>query len=216
MIYDGISPFWKLSGQKVLRIMNDVQNTPDSELWHCTFSGYQATTHCNHAYRAFDRDIELLFDKLLGGLRGVLPDLRFLANHFDEPRVLIPPALGDQFSLTDMSKRHVWDTLTKFCSGGNSSSARIRQKVETFGLPFVTDPMSAMDLCRYPEYYNMHGLLLSPTSFRPIEGRVPVLSTGTPSTMGDILYPSPAYVESEFQYAGAHDVNWNKKRNNLY
>ncbi|OAA60321.1 Lipopolysaccharide-modifying protein [Niveomyces insectorum RCEF 264] len=34
--------------------------------------------------------------------------------------------------------------------------------------------------------------------------------------MGDILYPSPAYMESEFQYDRALDVAWQKKRNNLY
>ncbi|KMU71709.1 capsular associated protein [Coccidioides immitis RMSCC 3703] len=34
--------------------------------------------------------------------------------------------------------------------------------------------------------------------------------------MGDILYPSPAYIESEFQYVEANDVDWDKKINNLY
>ncbi|KAM4066137.1 glycosyl transferase family 90 domain-containing protein [Hirsutella rhossiliensis] len=62
----------------------------------------------------------------------------------------------------------------------------------------------------------MHGLLISPTSFPLIEGLLPVLSTGSLSNMGDILYPSPAYTEAEFRYAEAHDTEWDGKRNNLY
>ncbi|RMJ23393.1 Glycosyltransferase family 90 protein [Aspergillus sp. HF37] len=220
MIYAGIASLLRLSGQEVLGIMSDAQNAPGSEMWLCTFSGHQATTHCSHPYLVVDRSIQSLFDKLLGDLRGVLPDVKFLVNHMDEPKVLISPARQDghengQFSLMDMSKRPAWDTLTKPCSQESSASTPTDQK-ETFGLPFVTDREQAMDLCRHPEYSTMHGLALSPTSFRPVEGPVPILSTGAPSTMGDILYPSPAYIEAEFQYVETHDVEWAQKRNNLY
>lgn len=88
--------------------------------------------------------------------------------------------------------------------------------MDTFGLPFVTNSSSAMDLCQHPEYNEMHGLFISPTSFSIFEGLVPIFSTGSPSTMGDILFPSPAYIESEFQYAAMHDIDWTRKRNNLY
>lgn len=57
---------------------------------------------------------------------------------------------------------------------------------------------------------------MSPTSFRLIEGPVPVLSTGSLSSMGDVLYPSPAYFEHEFKYDEASDVDWDQKKNNLY
>lgn len=222
-IYDAISPFWAISGKDVLRIMSDAHNALDSELWLCEFSGNRAKTHCSHPSRTYDRHISVLFDRLLGDLRGVLPDVKFLVNHLDEPRVLIPPeTLGDSsdnrlFNLTDLPRRPVWDAITRFCDLQRSSGvSRGTYAPETFGLPFVTDTISAMDLCQHPEYSTMHGLFMSPTSFRLIEGLVPLLSTGSPSAMGDILFPSPAYIESEFQYADAHDIEWDKKRNNLY
>ncbi|KAG5773567.1 hypothetical protein H9Q73_012040 [Fusarium xylarioides] len=34
--------------------------------------------------------------------------------------------------------------------------------------------------------------------------------------MGDILFPSPAYVEEEFQYDKTHDIPWSEKKDNLY
>lgn len=62
----------------------------------------------------------------------------------------------------------------------------------------------------------MHGLFISPASLPLICSLVPILSTGSLSTTGDILFPSPAYIEPEFQYEAAHDIGWDKKRNNLY
>lgn len=222
VINEGIAPFWSLSGQEVLDIISGVQDIAGSELWLCTFSGQDAKTTCSHPHRAFDRHISFSFDKLLGDLRGRIPDIKLLVNHIDEPRVLIPRQGGTydtkQFALEDMSKRPVWDTLTQFCSFQevNKTKGRTRHTSRDFGLPFITDPFSAKDLCQHPEYNSTHGLVISPTSFRLIEGLVPVLSSGSLSTMGDILYPSPAYLEQEFQYTVAHDVDWDNKRNNLY
>ncbi|KND88236.1 Beta-1,2-xylosyltransferase 1 [Tolypocladium ophioglossoides CBS 100239] len=223
-IYHAISPFWKLSGDEVVEVMRHVQNAPNSELWLCAFDGDIAKAHCSHSHRTFDRNIGFLFNKLLGDLHGILPDVKFLVNHLDEPRVLIPPESfgGDHhgkglFNLTNMSNRPVWDTITRFCASRRSGrGAWTKHTVQTFGLPFVTDPLATMDLCRHPEYSTTHGLVMSPTSFRLVEGLVPILSTGSPSTMGDILFPSPAYIESEFQYTDAHDIAWESKQNNLY
>ncbi|EAW23592.1 glycosyltransferase family 90 protein [Aspergillus fischeri NRRL 181] len=113
------------------------------------------------------------------------------------------------------SDRPVWDTVTKSCPSEERKKAD-RPKVQTFGLPFVTDHHSTIDLCRHPDYRESHGLLISPTSFPLIEGLVPILSTGSLSTMGDILYPSPAYLEPEFEYVEAKDISWDSKHNNLY
>ncbi|PYH32531.1 uncharacterized protein BO87DRAFT_417226 [Aspergillus neoniger CBS 115656] len=73
-------------------------------------------------------------------------------------------------------------------------------------LPFVTDPKQAKNLCLHPEYSTKHGIFLSPTSFRPITGLLPILSTGSLSTMTDILYPSPAYLAPDFQYTPEKDI----------
>lgn len=220
-MYNAISPFWAISGKEVIEIMGDAQDASCSELWVCELVGSRAKTHCSHSHRTFDRHISTLFDQLLGNLDGALPNVKFLVNHLDEPRVLIPPAVLERHSLdkkllnlTSMPHRPVWHVITRFCATNKTSDAQHR--AETFGIPFITDSHSALDLCQHPEYSDMHGLFMGPTSFRLVEGLVPILSTGSPSTRGDILFPSPAYTEPEFHYEAAHDVDWDKKRNKLY
>lgn len=224
IIHESISPFLSLDGEETLKTIESVEDVPDSELWACAFSGQDAKTHCRHSRRTFDRNIQLMLDTLLQDLHGLLPDVKFLVNHIDEPRVLIPRKEDFHAKRTivpnDLSRQPVWGTLTKYCDSqeGNTTRTWLRNLVleEDFGLPFVTDPISAMNLCQHTEYSEMHGLAIGPTSFPLLEELVPVLSTGSPSTMGDILYPSPAYMEPEFQYIDAHDLEWDTKRNNLY
>ncbi|KAB8257997.1 hypothetical protein BDV32DRAFT_126530 [Aspergillus pseudonomiae] len=225
-LYEVISPFWQFKGQDIRDMMDEIQSMRmlHSELWFCTFSGQQAKTHCSHPVRTFDRHIQSSLDHLLKDLPGILPDVKFLINHLDEPRVLIPPqSLGEDglltqgFNLTNLSRRPVWEVVTKSCSSWETSRAQTTHATEKSTLPFVVDPALAMDLCQHPEYSAMHGLITSPTSFYLFEGAVPILSTGSLSTMGDILYPSPAYNEPEFKYTkDTHDIDWERKQNNLY
>ncbi|KAL4924464.1 glycosyltransferase family 90 protein [Aspergillus undulatus] len=165
------------------------------------FSGKLAQTSCTHPYRIRDRSIRFLFNTALGELRGTLHDVETRVNHLDEPRVIVPPnpsGLGSQndgqFNLTNISKQSSWSILTKFCSS----------------------QVDQADLCQHPGHSAMHGSLTSPAALRLFEGLVPVLSTGSLSTMSDILYPSPAYIETEFQYSEHRDIERNRKRNNLY
>ncbi|EFX01711.1 capsule associated protein [Grosmannia clavigera kw1407] len=217
-----IAPFWRLSGREIQGIISRAQDQPGGELWSCNFNGHRAFLQCTHPHRTFDRHLQLLFNTLLGNLLHVLPDVTFLVNHIDEPRVLLPrinhnsPDMSS-FNTTNMSRRPVWDALTAFCSTWEPRRMDgTKSSIDTFGLPFVTNAKSALDLCRHPEYKHIHGLTVSPMSFNLIEGLVPVLSTGSLSTMGDILYPSPAYIEPEFRYDEEHDIAWEDKRNNLY
>nr|UXE44008.1 glycosyltransferase family 90 protein [Trichoderma aurantioeffusum] len=223
MIYNAISPIWRLSGQQVLEIMNQVYFVPNGEMWFCIFYGGYATTRCIHPDRIYDRHIEFQFDRLLHGLKGVLPDVRFLFNHFDEPRILIPKWQVEdglsyqQFKVRNISRQPVWDEITKFCaSEGKGNMTNMHAAAQIVDLPFVEDRSSAIDLCVHPEYRNLHGLFMSPVSFPLVEGLIPALSTGSPSTMGDILFPSPAYTELEFTYDDAREVDWDQKRNNFY
>ncbi|PVH78318.1 glycosyltransferase family 90 protein, partial [Cadophora sp. DSE1049] len=221
IIFDAISPFWKLSGLEVSAMMDRALRTPDHNLWSCEFLGKKAETHCAHPWRTNDRHISTSFNAVLGGLHGIIPDIKFLVNHLDEPRVLVPPVSlqGDKqhFKATNMPQKPNWDTITKFCDAQQrNTSSLFKHTVELCDLPFVTDTSSAMDLCQHPEYSSMHGLFMSPTSFQLLEGQIPILSTGTPSTMGDILFPSPAYNESGFHYDDSQDIEWEEKKNNLY
>ena len=225
-IYNHISPFWRADGKEIRQVIDEVHQDPNLDLWHCTFSSRNGNTRCHHHYRTFDRHIELLFNKLLSGLIGVLPDVTFLVNHLDESRVIIPPSPANIFSqgrpyqATDLSRQTSWDAITKYCALGSNLQHKMSSPpgntAKMFDLPFERNRSSALDLCQHPEYKEMHGLFQSPTSLCLIEGLAPILSTGAPSTMGDFLIPSPAYMESEFQYDESHDLEWDQKRNALY
>ncbi|KAF5024065.1 hypothetical protein F66182_3861 [Fusarium sp. NRRL 66182] len=224
LIYDSISPFWKLSGEEYTKMISSLYNTTESELWLCKFSGKEARTKCYHPERFYDRHYSYLFDRLLWNFPGVLPDIAFLVNHFDEPRVLVPPQSSPQdgpanktFHLTDISLRPTWDALTGFCKeSSNTVQSTQSGHARTFGLPFVESHTSNSDLCKHPEYSTWHGSFISPQTFRLIEGLAPIMSTGVLSTMGDILIPSPAYIEAEFRYDSKHDMPWSQKKNNVY
>ncbi|TGJ81362.1 hypothetical protein E0Z10_g7403 [Xylaria hypoxylon] len=219
IISEGIAPFLKLSGNKILEVMSQVYDIPDHELWSCATSGHPAKTECSHHGRENDRNNAQFFDRMTKEIPETL-DLKFLLNHLDEPTVIIPHTYQEATNpvISDLGGQDAWEALTKFCSSRRSRrSAERKSPIETYGLPFVMDHKSAMDLCEHAEYGEKHGLLAAPESLRLTEGLVPVLSTGTPSTMGDILYPSTAYVEEDrFRYHEEHDVDWDKKQNNLY
>ncbi|KAK3293548.1 uncharacterized protein B0H64DRAFT_426130 [Chaetomium fimeti] len=217
MIYESVSPFWRISGKEVVQIMNAAHQTPDIDLWLCSFSGATAETRCEHPTRYSDRHTGDMFNKLLGDIKGLIPDAKFLVNHLDEPRVLISPGAdsSNPFSVIDLSEQPTWKAITKFCPSKPQEGHE--NPLETLGLPFVTNLTTTLDLCNHPEYAHMHGLFQAPPSFKLIEGLVPVLSTGAPSTMSDILLPSPAYiVEPQFHYNPTSDPPWPAKSNHLY
>jgi hypothetical protein len=222
-MYASISPFWKVSGGNVVKAMEDVRRKPQNEVWSCSFSGAQAETSCTHDVRKYDRHITYLFNEQMADLAGAIPSVSFLVNHLDEPRVLFPPHdrggsdANANIRLTHMGRRPIWDVITKFCNARKGSGHReSAQSVDTFGLPFVSSLPISMDLCHNPHYGDLHGFFMSPVSMQLVDGPVPILSTGAPSTMGDILFPSPAYIETEFQYDEQNDVDWDQKHNRLY
>ncbi|CEI63699.1 hypothetical protein FVEN_g6820 [Fusarium venenatum] len=219
MITDSISPFLKLSGKEVAEAMDKLYKTSGNEVWLCEFLGRTSTMKCKHKSRVYDRHYSFLFNRLLYNLPGVLPNVKLLINHFDEPRLMNHSPKGDQkkeINLTDMSQRPTWDTLTRRCLTSQARSGGATKNAGAFGLPFVEDHLAESDLCRHPEYQRLHGAFISPKTFPLIEGLVPVLSTGAYSTMGDVLFPSPAYIEKEFQYDSDRDMQWSEKNNNLY
>lgn len=225
MIHEAVAPLLAVSGQ---RLREATDQASDADMWTCAFRAATGETQCWHAWRTYDRHIQQALGAMLGDAKGVLPDVEFLVNHLDEPRVMLPrdrdSARHAPVAVTDLSRRPIWDTLTRNCpprangtrSRGLRSGGGVGGGVDTHGVPFVTDVRTDKDLCQHGEYSDMHGLALSPVSFVLVEGPVAVLSTGAPSTMGDVLFPSPAYVEGEFAYNEAGDVAWEQKHNNLY
>jgi hypothetical protein len=220
VMYDSIAPLWKLSGQQIIHMTESAYDRTGSELWLCDFESESGRTSCKYPWRSFDRNIELFFNRYLGGLKGAIPNVRFLVNHLDEPRVLRPvswqkttPAF---VNLTIMSHLPTWNAITATCRLSPYPSNLFADHGITSELPFITSHAASLDLCKNPEHRSTHGLLQSPTSFRLFSGFIPILSTGAPSTMGDILFPNPAYIEDEFQYNKEKDIEWNKKINEVY
>lgn len=218
IISDGIAPFLAMSGKEVLERMIQVYDQPDHELWSCAMSGQPVQTQCSHHGRENDRNNADFFNRITGRIPSSL-DLKFLLNHLDEPTVIIPPQSqqANKPIITNVGGQRAWEALTKYCSSRKTTSPDRKAPIETYGLPFVTNRKSAVDLCEHVEYSEMHGFLAMPESLRLTEGLVPVLSTGAPSTMGDLLYPSSAYVEEDrFRYHEEQDMDWEKKQNNVY
>lgn len=219
-LFESISPFLQLSGEQVRKVMEDVKKRPSNELWSCAFRGKEPNATCEHKKRSphKDRDISLLLNELMGNIGTQVKDIEVLVNHLDEPRVLYPPKStpDGKFELRNIKREPTWADITTHCRSGTEDWNAKHPVVQQYGLPFVANRTSVMDLCQHEEYEHSHGVLISPKSLRLIEGHVPVLGTGSFSTMGDILIPSPAYIQAPFQYDDNGDVPWEKKRNNLY
>lgn len=223
-IQRSITPLLKLSGREVLEAMSEVYSRPDSEVWSCEYSSQKAETKCSHPRRTFDRHISLLFNKLMKDVPSGIHSLRFLVNHFDEPRVLTPAkAIGNQLPDQvgqerngDKSSSQIWDMISQNCNFQDLESNHSENWSTSPDIGLVRNHSQQVDICQHPEYQHIHGLLTNPVTFRPIEDPAPVLSTGSLSTMGDILIPSPAYLEEEFQYDEAQDTDWTSKYHKLY
>lgn len=214
IIYEGVSPFWELSGIEVREVMEEARHAELNQLWACS----TATTNCSHRYRTRDRDFPLLFNTLLKDVSNAIPDVEFLINHFDEPAVVLPQSEDEKHSgdvrVRNMRRKRLWSHITNDCGliEGEGDDAI----TETSGLPFIANITESRDLCHHLEYKKTHGLLERLASGQLIEGMVPVLSTGGFSTMGDIIFPSPAYIQDGFKYDPAGDVEWDDKRDNVY
>ncbi|KAM3556501.1 hypothetical protein ARSEF4850_005502 [Beauveria asiatica] len=216
MIHKQVAPFLKLSGVELQRIMDAAFYANGSELWSCEYNRKEARVRCNHPHRSYDRHISSLFETVGKFAGAELPDVRVLINHLDEPTVVLPSDKTMEVRVTNLSRQPTWTNITQECVAHGAENSHTKDERESYALPFIKDAASAMDICRHPEYEHLHGLFISPVSFRLTEGMVPVLSTGAPSTMGDILVPSPAYMETEFVYDSDQEPDFDEKTNNLY
>lgn len=216
-MYRSLAPLWAMSGEQIRQAVQTVQSSPDNDVWTCTFETQFGSTTCIHPFRSFDRHLSDLFNNItLPDLRGAIPNVQFLVNHLDEPRIIFPrdKSVHTGVQATQLSRRSTWSKMVQHCSSKESEKAA--PKYETYGIPFVQNKTDRLSVCQHREYQHMHGIFISPVSMPLLEGLVPILSTGAPSTMGDILFPSPAYMEREFVYDARGDRGWRDKVNNLY
>jgi hypothetical protein len=218
VIHQTLKPFFKLSGNELAGLTQRSWTTPWNDIWHCSLSSNTSTSQCNHLHRTDDRHISQSLDRLLSYEEVRIPPVNLLVNHLDEPAVLLPPNFNRTQSTTWIHYSHqpVWDRITQNCEHPVVRSPSSAQGNRSSPMSFIQDVLSSNDICHHPEYEGEHAFFVSPNKFWSIEAPVPILSTGTFSTMGDILFPSPAYTESEFLYDESADMDWEQKSNNLH
>jgi hypothetical protein len=213
VINETLAPFWSLSGAEVKRRLEKVRGP--------------LTAHCQPSDHHEQAGCDSLGGEVLESLREAevlahLPEMDVLINEMDEPRVLTrsDEEVDGRLDWTDLSHQSVWDEVTAGCHDkGASNTMRPPSAVhesEIEGLKLCANKPDALDLCRHPEYSNMHGLWRSPTSFSVIRSKVPILSPAVLSTMGDIPMPAAAYLNPEFSYHEPEDVPWENKTAGLY
>lgn len=84
---------------------------------------------------------------------------------------------------------------------------------------FPLDFNLATGICHQPDLAFLHGLLISPASFKVSQELVPVFSQSALSGFSDILYPSPWNYKDKIEYKPSKefpDPEYAKKDNSLY
>ena len=84
---------------------------------------------------------------------------------------------------------------------------------------FPIDFKLASDICHQPDLAFLHGLLISPASFKVSQDLVPVFSQSALSGFNDILFPSPWNYMDKIKYHPSEqhpDPDYDHKENSLY
>ncbi|KAJ5084866.1 hypothetical protein NUU61_009445 [Penicillium alfredii] len=84
---------------------------------------------------------------------------------------------------------------------------------------FPLDFMRASEICHQPDLAFLHGLMISPSSFKVSQELVPVFSQSAIFGFNDILYPSPWNYVNKTKYAPSDehpDPHYYHKKNSLY
>ncbi|RVD87256.1 uncharacterized protein DFL_001498 [Arthrobotrys flagrans] len=153
---------------------------------------------------------------ILDSLKPVLqnlPDMTFLLNELDEPRVIGSQPDKDDITFQDYGRQPSWTQLTASCQNTDSSGLEGQQQHPRF-LESIT---TSLDLCRNPAYQDQYGMFTSPCTFVATKGLVPVFSVARVSTMRDVLVPGHDYHHESFLNKSDVDSrNFTSKENKLY
>ncbi|KAK6496048.1 F-actin-capping protein subunit beta [Arthrobotrys musiformis] len=164
-----------------------------------------------------------------------LPDMTFLLNELDEPRVIGSDSDKDDIIFRDYGRKPSWEQLTASCKKTDSGGLKIRRskdsdppnedqgdktslEVQQDQEPrFLESTSQSLDLCLNPSYQDQYGMFTSPCTFLATEGLVPIFSVARVSTMRDILIPGHDYHDASFLSNDDLDpLNFTSKDNKLY
>lgn len=219
MINEALAPFWKVKPSTIRRYIDEVADSEDDSLWKFRI--------VNDSFdMAKDDYMSNQLKAMLHEVIHDLPEISIIVNSLDEPRVILPSWAAEQddrqVEFHDLGRTATWEAITGNCTPHSRWSSLARsvrhQKVDTYGLSFIKDIRESKDVCRHPEYENMHGLFIAPDTFKYTTQLVPMLSQSAPSTFGDILYPSPYYLDmyDDGVYQDDNDPSWEQKKSTLY
>ncbi|KAH8891960.1 hypothetical protein GQ53DRAFT_781659 [Thozetella sp. PMI_491] len=219
ILYEGLDPFYSMSAQHIRglthRTMQLSQETDKGIFGICTFVDGEFTqgTNCKESWAG-----EMMM--VLGDAALQVPNVDLFINFLDEPSVL-PTALDDSSALTVINRDHrpLGKFVTAACNRVGRRILRTKnrdERIPTLGLPFVLDVDDEKDVCLHPSYTDMHGIFLSPDTFRHIPVRVPMLTAGAPHPFSDIIFPSPQYTWKKNRYNPKTDKTWEEKENSVY
>ncbi|KAL2022133.1 hypothetical protein VTK56DRAFT_5962 [Thermocarpiscus australiensis] len=129
-IHEAIEPFLKMSGREVREAMAEASGVSGIDLWRCEFKGQTGETRCSHPLRSGGH-IQETFGRWLENVTGRVPDVEFLVNHLDEPRVMLPGVEstgGDRIRVSKLSRKPIWDVLMRSCPrDGSSASSEVQR-----------------------------------------------------------------------------------------
>ncbi|KAL2863890.1 putative capsular associated protein [Aspergillus lucknowensis] len=142
---------------------------------------------------------------------------------------LEPPDQTQETMFTDRSFQKIFDPyIAPACPPGSKArSQRIWSKHKlcigcirphSMG-QFPTDVGVSTDVCHQPDLADLHGLFLSPASFKVTQELVPVFSQSSVSVFNDIIFPSPWNYVDKIGYGPSEehrDPKYTDKENSLF
>jgi hypothetical protein len=225
IIHDALGPFYNVSPE-TLRASIDYATGSEgkpTQLRKCGIRGGQF-------YGELGGDggwIPADFGRMIEPIKHELPDVIFAVDTLDEPMEIIDSEVvehgGEQHPKIKDQKHHsIWNRVISPCDESSPSKAallpRDSSRIDDLGIPFVQSISEAYDVCAHPEYVKQYGFFNSPTTAFLTDAPVPILSQGTPSTFGDILFPAPWYMAKyrDGSYEEDDDPSWEEKDPRLY
>ncbi|EOA85966.1 glycosyltransferase family 90 protein [Exserohilum turcica Et28A] len=214
MINEGLSRLWRVDTGRLHENIDHASGLEHLALTKCGFRNGQYFTQGHH-WIAND------FGNLLKEVSQDIPDVDFLLNLLDEPRIIPTPqiiATGDASKPRFFKANHlpIWNHTIGFCVQDPLS-----QKPYTtydFKIPLVRDWYREKDVCLHPEFALTHGFFSSPMTAILTNTHLPILSQAVPTSFGDIVYPSTWYADKMDQgdYDDERDPPWDQKAKKLY
>ncbi|EMD86818.1 glycosyltransferase family 90 protein [Bipolaris maydis ATCC 48331] len=214
MINEGLSQLWKVDPNHLHKNIDYASKSEHLALRICGFRNGQYYMQENH-WLAKD------LGNLLNEVSQDIPDVEFLINLLDEPRIIPKPPMLDTSGISEpqfieASHSSIWNHTVSLCA--HISPNQNACSTYDSRLSLVGDWSKEKDVCLHPEFALTHGFFLSPMTAILTNTHLPILSQAAPSSFGDIVYPSPWYTDKmdQGEYDDEKDPLWDQKARKLY